>query len=335
MLDQVLNVFGIVPKYDLNIMKESQDLFDVTTNVINGIKPVLESEHPDMVLVQGDTTTSMATALACYYCRVPIGHIEAGLRTHNKFSPFPEEINRRVISTVTDLHFAPTELARQNLLSEGISDTRIFVTGNTIIDALFTTIKNIESDAKLKEKIAAKFSFLRESRKLILVTGHRRENFGIGFEQICKAIAEIAYKHSDVEVIYPVHLNPNVIGPVRQILGCKKGNNIHLIEPVNYLPFVYLMNRSYLILTDSGGVQEEAPTLGKPVLVMREKTERLESIMAGTAKLVGTDKSLIVKETEILLSNKDAYESMSKALNLYGDGRASSAIVKVLSTHFA
>ena len=330
MLDQVLDVFNIVPDYDLDIMKPGQDLFDITCNVLYGLKPVIEQERPDIVLVQGDTTTAMATALACYYCRVAIGHVEAGLRTNNKFAPFPEEINRKIVGTVADLHFAPTEWARKNLLREGLDDATIFVTGNTVIDALFSVISTIESNAQLKEELATRFSFLDKDKRLILVTGHRRENFGEGFENICRALAEVAKRYPDVDIIYPVHLNPSVQEPVRRILGHRESNNIFLIEPIDYLPFIYLMNRSYLIITDSGGIQEEAPSLGKPVLVMREKTERPEAVTAGTAKLVGTDRSRIVMETGRLLSDKNAYQTMAMAYNPYGDGKAAERIVEAL-----
>jgi UDP-N-acetylglucosamine 2-epimerase (non-hydrolysing) len=330
MLDQVLDVFNIIPDYDLDIMKPGQDLFDVTCNVLQGIKPVIEEERPDIALAQGDTTTAMATALSCYYCQVPIGHIEAGLRTNNKFAPFPEEINRKIVGAIADIHFAPTEWARENLLREGISDATIFVTGNTVIDALFSVIKTVETNAQLKEQLATRFSFLGKDKRLILVTGHRRENFGDGFENICQALAEIAERHSDVDIIYPVHLNPNVQEPVRRTLSHVESRNIFLIEPIDYLPFIYLMNRSYMIITDSGGIQEEAPSLGKPVLVMREKTERPEAVTAGTAKLVGTDRSCIVRETERLLTDKNAYQTMAMAYNPYGDGKAAERIIAAL-----
>ena len=330
MLDQVLGVFNIVADYDLNIMKPGQDLFAVTCNVLHGLKPVIEEERPDIVLVQGDTTTAMVTALACYYCQVSIGHVEAGLRTNNKFAPFPEEINRKIVGTVADLHFAPTERARENLLREGLDDATIFVTGNTVIDALFSVINTIETNAELKEQLATRFSFLDKDKRLILVTGHRRENFGGGFENICQALADVAKRYPNVDILYPVHLNPNVQEPVCRILDHRESNNIFLIEPINYLPFIYLMNRSYMIITDSGGIQEEAPSLGKPVLVMREKTERPEAVAAGTAKLVGTDRSRIVRETERLLSDKIAYQTMAMAYNPYGDGKAAERIVEAL-----
>lgn len=331
MLDQVLQLFDIRPDYDLDIMRPGQDLFDITSNVLQGLKPVLMKEQPDIILVHGDTTTTMSAALAAYYCRIPVGHVEAGLRTFNKFSPFPEEINRRTTGVLTDLHFAPTETARRNLLSEGVADTNIFVTGNTVIDALFSVVSKINDNKELNEYLAAEFPFLNPDRRLILVTGHRRENFGAGFESICRAIARIAESHEDVEVLYPVHLNPNVQEPVWRVLGNGRHANIHLIEPVDYLPFVYLMNRSHLIITDSGGVQEEAPSLGKPVLVMRETTERPEAVEAGTVRLVGTDEESIYREAARLLDSLDAYQSMSMALNPYGDGQAAEKIAKLLA----
>lgn len=333
MLDQVLNLFDIVPDYDLDIMKPGQDLFDVTTNVIQGLKNVLNSARPDLVLVHGDTTTTMAAALASYYCKIPVGHVEAGLRTHNKHSPFPEEVNRQVCSILADIHFAPTHVARSNLLTCGVADKDIFVTGNTVIDALFYAIdliKNTEKESHFNDQ----FSFLDADKKLILITGHRRENFGTGFESICYALSETASKHPNCEFLYPVHLNPNVREPVNRILGGGKFSNIHIIEPVDYLPFVYLMNRSHFILTDSGGVQEEAPSLGKPVLVMRDTTERPEAIDAGTVKLVGTDHRLIVDSINQLLNNPSFYSEMSLAHNPYGDGRSAHHILDVVSSFF-
>ena len=330
MLDQVLELFAIRPDYDLNIMKHGQDLFDITCNVLQGLKPVLEKERPDMVLVHGDTTTTMAASIASFYCRTRVGHVEAGLRTHDKFAPFPEEINRRVAGAVADLHFAPTDASRQNLLREGVAADAIFVTGNTVVDALLAISERINSDPAVAGRFGREFSFLDPAKRLILVTGHRRENFGTGFEQICHALADIALAYPDVEVLYPVHLNPNVQEPVRRILGREGLDNVHLIEPVDYLPFVYLMNRSYLIITDSGGVQEEAPSLGKPVLVMRETTERPEAVVAGTVKLVGTDRERIVAEAALLLNDGHAYRAMSLAHNPYGDGQAAGRIIKVL-----
>lgn len=331
MLDQVLNLFEIKPDYDLDIMKPGQDLFDVTCNVLHGLKPVLEKELPDMVLVHGDTTTTMAASIASYYCKVKVGHVEAGLRTHNKYAPFPEEINRKIAGSLADLHFAPTETSKQNLLREGVPGKSIFVTGNTVIDALLIVTGRIRQDESLRKKFDADFSFLDANKRLILVTGHRRENFGRGFENICLALAEIATTCPDVEILYPVHMNPNVREPVKRILSGENLKNVHLIEPVDYLPFVYLMDRSYLIITDSGGVQEEAPSLGKPVLVMRETTERPEAVTAGTVKLVGTNREKIVDETTALLSDINLYQAMSKAHNPYGDGKAALLIRDVLN----
>lgn len=330
MLDQVLDLFEIVPDYDLNIMEPGQDLFDITCNVLQGLKPVFEQDKPDIVFVHGDTTTTMAASLAAFYCRTQVAHVEAGLRTHNKYAPFPEEINRVVTGTLADLHFAPTEAARRNLLREGVAEETIHVTGNTVVDTLLSVADKLKSDTRIRSQLEQKFSFLNRDKRLILVTGHRRENFGDGFENICYALATIAECRDDVEIIYPVHLNPKVQVPVQRILGGDRHSNIHLIEPVDYLPFVYLMNRSYLIITDSGGVQEEAPTLGKPVLVMRETTERPEAIEAGTVKLVGTDREKIVRETLRILSDEQAYQAMSMEHNPYGDGKAVERIVGIL-----
>lgn len=341
MLDQVLHLFGIEPRHDLDIMTPGQSLFDVTCNVLQGVKSVLEKDRPDLVLVHGDTTTTMAASLAAFYSGIPIGHVEAGLRTHNKQAPFPEEVNRRVAGVVTDLHFAPTETARNNLLKEGVPANTIFVTGNTVIDALLMTLEKIQSEnlgRKISEDLTAAFPSLTNvlgnggkpacDNRLILVTGHRRENFGEGFEHICQALKEIAAKHLDVQIVYPVHLNPHVQEPVTRILsGCDR---IHLIAPLDYLPFVYLMHRSYLIITDSGGVQEEAPSLGKPVLVMRDTTERPEAVDAGTVKLVGTDYTAIVDNVSSLLEDADAYKIMAQALNPYGDGKACARIIEAL-----
>jgi len=345
MLDQVLQLFDIRPHYDLNIMQPGQDLFDVTCNVLQKLKPVLVQEQPDIVLVHGDTTTTMAAALAAYYCHIPVGHVEAGLRTHKRFAPFPEEINRTVAGALSDLHFAPTEATKQNLLHEGIAARCIYVTGNTVIDALFMVrdrilqeglAKQIERELvancpSLKRFFLATFLSAPETR-LILVTGHRRENFGEGFENICNALADIANKYSDVEILYPVHLNPNVQEPVKRILGTGGFTNIHLIAPVDYLPFVYLMDRAHLIITDSGGVQEEAPSLGKPVLVMRDTTERPEAVESGTVRLVGTEREAIVAEVSRLLDDDLAYQVMAKAHNPYGDGLAAARIVEVLGS---
>ena len=328
MPDQVLELFEIRPDHDLDIMKPGQNLFDVTCNVLQGLKPVLEKERPDIVLVHGDTTTTMAASLASFYCGVKVGHVEAGLRTGNKLAPFPEEVNRRVAGVLADLHFAPTERAKGNLLAEGVSAASILVTGNTVIDALLAVVGRMRDDASLRARFEAQFSFLDAKKRLILVTGHRRENFGDGFEQICSALAEVADSVPDVEILYPVHLNPNVQEPVRRILG--ESRRIHLIEPLDYLPFVYLMERSHLIITDSGGVQEEAPSLGKPVLVMRDTTERPEAVEAGTVKLVGADRGRIVAEALLLLKDPAAYEEMRRAHNPYGDGRAAGRIVEML-----
>ena len=330
MLDQVLEVFAVRPQYDLDIMQPGQDLFTITSNVLNGLKPILEKEKPDIVLVHGDTTTTMAASLAAYYCRIKVGHVEAGLRTFNKFAPFPEEINRKIAGTLADVHFAPTAAARENLLAEGVPDKLVFVTGNTVIDALLAIVEKLKVDDALRAMFADRFSYLDATKKLILVTGHRRENFGAGFENICMALAEIARDHPDVEILYPLHLNPQVQEPVRRNLGADHVQRIHLIEPVDYLPFVYLMSRAYLIITDSGGVQEEAPSLGKPVLVMRNTTERPEAISAGTVRLVGTDRQKIVGEAARLLTDRSEYEKMSQAHNPYGDGRAAERIVKKL-----
>jgi len=332
MLDQVLNLFQIKPDYDLNIMKPGQDLTDITCNVLQGLKPVLDKERPDIVLVHGDTSTTMAASIAAYYARVKVGHVEAGLRTGDKFAPFPEEINRRVTGSLTDIHFSPTEASRQNLLREGVADGDIVVTGNTVVDALLSVSGMIAGDPELDRRFSQEFSFLDPAKRLLLVTGHRRENFGAGFENICSALAEIAQRNPDVEILYPVHLNPNVQEPVKRILGAGNIGNVHLIEPVDYLPFVYLMNRSYLIITDSGGVQEEAPSLGKPVLVMRDTTERPEAVQAGTVLLVGTDRDAIVKEANTLLDDGAAYQAMSMAHNPYGDGMAAQRIAESLKS---
>lgn len=330
MLDQVLNIFDIKPDYDLDIMKPGQNLFDVTCNVLRGLKDVLAESTPDLVLVHGDTTTTMAASMAAYYCQIPVGHVEAGLRTHNKFAPFPEEVNRRLTGVLADFHFAPTEGAMRNLRNEGTPTEAITVTGNTVIDALLNIAGRIKEDPELYSSLENMFTFLDPSKRLILVTGHRRENFGEGFENICWALSDIVRLHPDVEILYPVHLNPNVQEPVKRILGSLK--NIHLIDPVDYLPFVYIMNRAYMIISDSGGVQEEAPSLGKPVLVMRVTTERPEAVDAGTVILVGTDRHRIVSETSRLLNDGEAYSTMSLAHNPYGDGKAAERIVNSLDT---
>ena len=330
MLDQVLRLFEITPEHDLDVMKPGQDLYDITSNILLGLRPVLAAERPDWVLVHGDTTTTLATTLAAYYARIPVAHIEAGLRTGDKYAPFPEEMNRKITGAVADLHFAPTTASEANLLAEGVPAASIHVTGNTVIDALLAVVDKLKTSATLQTELAERFRFLDASKRLILVTGHRRENFGEGFQNICHALADVAERHPEVEILYPVHLNPNVRQPVQDILAARGLSNVHLIEPVDYLPFVYLMNRSHLIITDSGGVQEEAPSLGKPVLVMRETTERPEAVAAGTVKLVGTSRDEIVRQCERLLTDSDAYLAMSRAHNPYGDGQAVARIVNTL-----
>jgi UDP-N-acetylglucosamine 2-epimerase (non-hydrolysing) len=330
MLDQVLDLFAIRPDYDLDIMKPGQSLTSITCSVLQELSFVLEEFKPDVVLVHGDTTTSMAASLVSYYQQTAVGHVEAGLRTGNIYSPWPEEMNRRLTGSLARYHFAPTEQSRKNLLAEGVVDNSILVSGNTVIDTLIDIVKLLKNNITLQQKIAERFSFLNPDKRLILVTGHRRENFGEGFDQICQALKKISETFSDVEILYPVHLNPMVQEPVNRILGNAK--NVHLIDPQDYLPFVYLMDRSHLIITDSGGVQEEAPSLGKPVLVMREITERPEAVASGTVKLVGTDTKRIFSETAILLSDEGMYREMSRAHNPYGDGHASARIVKFLST---
>ncbi|WP_177223390.1 non-hydrolyzing UDP-N-acetylglucosamine 2-epimerase [Modicisalibacter xianhensis] len=324
MLDQVLNLFELVPDYDLNIMKPGQDLSDVTTAILQGMKHVLKEVKPDIVLVHGDTATTFATTLAAYYERIPVGHVEAGLRTGNIYSPWPEEANRKLTGTLAELHFAPTERSRQNLLEEGTAPTKVHVTGNTVIDALLDVVRKLKDSGTFQARFSSQFDFLDAERKLILVTGHRRESFGGGFERICQALRETAIAHPETQIVYPVHLNPNVREPVQRLLS--DIDNVHLIEPLDYLPFVYLMNRAEIILTDSGGIQEEAPSLGKPVLVMRETTERPEAVIAGTVKLVGTSQEKIITEIEQLLTDKKAYQEMSYAHNPYGDGKACSRI---------
>lgn len=332
MLDQVLRLFEITPEHDLDVMKPGQDLYDITSNILLGLRPVLAAERPDWVLVHGDTTTTLATTLAAYYARIPVAHIEAGLRTGDKYAPFPEEINRKITGAVADLHFAPTSASQANLLAEGVPAASIHVTGNTVIDALLAVVGKLNNSAELQSELADRFRFLDAAKKLILVTGHRRENFGEGFQNICHALADVAERHADVEILYPVHLNPNVRQPVNDILAARGLSNVHLIEPVDYLPFVYLMNHSHLIITDSGGVQEEAPSLGKPVLVMRDTTERPEAVAAGTVKLVGTSREAIVHECERLLTDTEAYQAMSRAHNPYGDGQAVGRIVNTLQS---
>ncbi|WP_269777022.1 non-hydrolyzing UDP-N-acetylglucosamine 2-epimerase [Motilimonas pumila] len=332
MLDQVLNLFEIEPDFDLNIMKPGQTLYDVTANILSGLKPVLEEFKPDIVLVHGDTSTTLSTSLAAYYQQIPVGHVEAGLRTGNIYSPWPEEGNRKLTGAIAELHFAPTDTSKQNLLNEGIKQESIATTGNTVIDALFLIKDKLEKDEDLNATLASRFPELDATKKLILVTGHRRESFGGGFERICEALVEIATEHPESQVLYPVHLNPNVREPVNRIL--KGVDNVHLIEPQDYLPFVYLMNQANIILTDSGGIQEEAPSLGKPVLVMRDTTERPEAVEAGTVKLVGTNKATIISEVQSLLTNETQYQAMSKAHNPYGDGKACDRIIEKIKQHF-
>jgi UDP-N-acetylglucosamine 2-epimerase (non-hydrolysing) len=329
MLDQVLELFEIKPDYDLNAMRAGQTLNHLTANILLNLKPVLEDFKPDIVLVHGDTATTFGASLASYYEQIKVGHIEAGLRTGNIYSPWPEEANRRLTSILTNYHFAPTESSKNNLLHEGISKNNIIVTGNTVIDALFWVRKKLKQNESLYKDISSNFNYLDPNKKLILVTGHRRESFGDGFERICEALRKIAISNEDAELLYPVHLNPNVQEPVNRLL--KDCNNVFLIKPQQYLPFCYLMDRAKIILTDSGGIQEEAPSLGKPVLVMRETTERPEAVDAGTVRLVGTDVDLIVSQTELLLKNSVDYEKMSKAHNPYGDGFACERILEFLA----
>ena len=337
MLDQVLRIFDIQPDYDLNIMKQGQDLYDVTARVLTGMREVLKETQPDIVLVHGDTTTSTAAALAAFYQQIPVGHIEAGLRTHNIYSPWPEEVNRQITGRIATYHFAPTSLSKDNLLQEGISGEQIIVTGNTVIDALYMVVEKIKNDGILScelEKVLKASGYdisrLSDGRKLVLITGHRRENFGDGFISMCKAIKSRSEKYPEVDFVYPMHLNPNVRKPIHEVFGESQRANLFFIEPLEYLSFVYLMEKSAIVLTDSGGIQEEAPGLGKPVLVMRDTTERPEALEAGTVKLVGTDYDKIVNEVSGLLDSQEYYEKMSKAINPYGDGKACSRIVKAL-----
>lgn len=329
MLDQALSLFDITPDFDLDLMRTAQDLTDVTTRVLTGMRDVLRRWRPDLVLVHGDTTTTLAASLAAFYEKVPVGHVEAGLRTGDTRAPWPEEMNRRLTAGVASLHFAPTQRARENLLAEGVAARAIYVTGNTVIDSLLATVTRIESDSVTRRRLERQFSYLNPSHKLILVTGHRRENFGQGLENICKALREITQCHRNVEILYPVHLNPSVRDPVMRILG--ETPRIHLVAPVDYLPFVYLMQRAYLIITDSGGIQEEAPSLGKPVLLMREVTERPEAVEAGAVKLVGTSPEEIVSQSSRLVDDQAAYQRMSKVQNPYGDGKAAERIAQVIA----
>ena len=339
MLDQVLTIFDIKPDYDLNIMKQGQDLYDVTARVLVGLRDVLKEAQPDVVLVHGDTTTSTASALAAFYQQIPVGHVEAGLRTHNIYSPWPEEMNRLITGRIATYNFSPTPLSRQNLLKEGTAEDSITVTGNTVIDALYWVVDKIKNDAALNaelKEVLAKAGYdvnrLAGGKKLVLVTGHRRENFGDGFIHMCTAIKDLTKKYPDVDFVYPMHLNPNVRKPIHEVFGedLSNLNNMFFIEPLEYLSFVYLMEKSTIVLTDSGGIQEEAPGLGKPVLVMRDTTERPEALDAGTVKLVGTNYDMIVNEVSTLLDDATAYEKMSKAVNPYGDGLACGRIVKAL-----
>ena len=339
MLDQVLHIFDIIPDYDLNVMKQGQDLYDVTSRVLTGMRDVLKEAQPDVVLVHGDTTTSTAAALAAFYQQIPVGHVEAGLRTHNIYSPWPEEMNRQITGRIATYNFAPTPLSRNNLLREAIAEDSITVTGNTVIDALYWVVDKINNDSALNAELDGVLknagydvSRLARGKKLVLITGHRRENFGDGFINMCNAIKDLTLKYPDVDFVYPMHLNPNVRRPIHEVFGEDLTNlgNMFFIEPLEYLSFVYLMEKSAIVLTDSGGIQEEAPGLGKPVLVMRDTTERPEALDAGTVKLVGTDYDNIFNEVSALLDDKDAYEKMSKAVNPYGDGMACKRIVSFL-----
>ncbi len=339
MLDQVLSIFDIHPDYDLNIMQQGQDLYDVTSRVLTGMRTVLKEVKPEVVLVHGDTTTSTATAIAAFYQQIPVGHVEAGLRTYNIYSPWPEEINRQLTGRIATYNFAPTPLSRANLLKENVDDNKITVTGNTVIDALYWVVDKIKNNSELEKELSNfllkkgyNVDRLSKGRKLVLITGHRRENFGDGFIHMCRAIKDLSQKYHHVDFVYPMHLNPNVRRPIHEVFGERLDNlgNMFFIEPLEYLSFVYLMEKSSIVLTDSGGIQEEAPGLGKPVLVMRDTTERPEALDAGTVKLVGTDYNAIVDNVSILLDDENAYDKMSKAVNPYGDGKACGRIVNVL-----
>lgn len=340
MLDQVLRLFEIQPDYDLNIMKQGQDLYDVTARVLVGMRDVLKETRPDVVLVHGDTTTSTSAALAAFYQQIPVGHVEAGLRTHNIYSPWPEEMNRLITGRIATYNFSPTQLSRQNLLKENVPDSMITVTGNTVIDALYWVVEKIKKDENLNKELqnilktsGYDVDRLNNGKKLVLITGHRRENFGDGFINMCTAIKDLTLKYPEVDFVYPMHLNPNVRKPIHEVFGedLSNLNNMFFIEPLEYLSFVYLMEKSTIVLTDSGGIQEEAPGLGKPVLVMRDTTERPEALEAGTVKLVGTDYNKIVNEVSALLDDKNTYEKMSKAVNPYGDGLACGRIVREIA----
>lgn len=331
MLDQVLSLFSLVPDHDLNIMKPGQDLTDVTSGILQGMKGVLADTKPDIVLVHGDTATTFGTTLAAYYQQIPVGHVEAGLRTGDLYSPWPEEANRKLTGVLAELHFAPTVKSAENLYAEGVKQSTVSVTGNTVVDALFKIVEKFDREPQLADSLSDQFPFLHQDRRIILVTGHRRESFGGGFDRICEALNRTANSFPDVDIVYPVHLNPNVREPVNRLLNGL--SNVHLIEPLDYLPFVYLMSRSYLILTDSGGIQEEAPSLGKPVLVMRDTTERPEAVAAGTVELVGTDVNRICSRLEALLTDDSVYQRMSLAHNPYGDGRACERILEALDKY--
>lgn len=333
MLDQVLEIFDIYPEYDLNIMKSGQDLYDITASVLLGMRPILADFKPDIVLVHGDTTTTLAASLAAFYAKIKVGHIEAGLRTNDIYSPWPEEGNRKLTSVLSTLNFAPTEQSKKNLVNEGYSEESIYITGNTVIDALYFAIEKIEHNHKLNQELCDFFKFLNFDKKIILITGHRRENFGKGFENICLAISQLAEQYQDIQFVYPMHLNPNVRDPVKKYLSSK--NNVYLIEPLDYLPFVFLMNKSNFILTDSGGIQEEAPALGKPVLLMRDTTERPEAVDAGTVKLVGTEKEKIINYAVNLINDNNLYSSMSLASNPYGKGDAAKNILYAINKMFS
>ncbi len=342
MLDQVLSLFEITPDYDLNIMKQGQDLYDVTSRILLGMRDILNECCPDLLLVHGDTATSTAAALSAFYKQIPVGHVEAGLRTYNIYSPWPEELNRQLTGRISTLHFAPTETSRQNLLNEKVVDDNIIVTGNTVIDALYTVVKKIESDYELEKSLADHIKTLgydvtrlNGSRRLVLVTGHRRENFGDGFMNICNALKTLALKYPNVDFLYPMHLNPNVRRPIDAIFGKESISNVFFIEPLDYIYFVYMMKMSYIILTDSGGIQEEAPSLGKPVLVMREVTERPEALEAGTIRLVGTNKDLIINETSKFLDDEEYYLANKKIANPYGDGTACCQIIEFINKFFS
>jgi UDP-N-acetylglucosamine 2-epimerase (non-hydrolysing) len=336
MLDQALEIFSIKPDVDMNVMKEGQDLIDITSSVIRGMRGIFKQYNPDIVLVHGDTTTTLATAIASFYSEIPLGHVEAGLRTNDIWAPYPEEFNRQVVSKATKLHFSPTNQSKNNLLKEGFLDQNIYITGNTVIDSLFWVLEKLENDSHKNKKITSELMdqlcFDFKSKKYILITGHRRENFGKGFLEICDALNDLATKYPDINFVYPVHLNPNVAKPVSSKLGYLK--NIYLLEPLNYEAFVYLLKYCYFVITDSGGIQEEAPSLGKPVLVMREVTERPEAVSAGTVRLVGADKQKIINGVTELIENSDSYSKMSLAHNPYGDGHASTRIIESIKKVF-